>query len=132
MKMIIRAILIFMVIGTSVAWIYYNYFKSEGGHHFDATRAQLGLFKTSLSWYKLDNGAYPAGLVYLWGCPSDDKGKWQGPYMDGDEIPPDPWGRSFKYELLDRGQRCKITSAGTDGLFGTPDDKYMEYMEHND
>jgi hypothetical protein len=130
MKTIIRTILIFMAISTSVAFIYYNYFKSEGGDHHDAARAHFGLFKTALAKYKLDEGAYPLALVFLWVSPATTRAIGKGhTYMDGDEEILDAWRRPFKYELFDRGQRCKITSAGADGLFGTPDDKFAEYRD---
>jgi type II secretory pathway pseudopilin PulG len=94
-----------------------------------ATRAQLGLFKTALSKYKLDTGAYPPILFSLWQCPSDDQGYWQGPYMDGVDEIPDAWNRAFSYSLLDGGYSCQITSAGADGAFNTADD-IIEYYSN--
>jgi general secretion pathway protein G len=94
-----------------------------------STKAQFGLFKTALSKYKLDNGTYPEKLEYLWFCPPNAyTGDWQGPYMDGFEEMLDAWGRRFQYEVYDGGYKCKITSAGRDGKFGTADDLSEEYI----
>jgi hypothetical protein len=88
-----------------------------------ATRALLELMKPSLLLYKQRHGAFPEMLTFLWFRPADmDAATWQGPYMEGEEIIPDSWGRDFSYELLNNGQACKITSAGDDGAFNTDDD----------
>jgi hypothetical protein len=87
------------------------------------TKATLGLFKTALANYKWDIGSYPEKLDYIWDRPPNtDIDKWQGPYVYNNEAMTDGWGRNFRYELFDKGQKCKITSAGKDGKFGTDDD----------
>jgi hypothetical protein len=92
------------------------------------TRGQLYFFTTALARYKLYIGAYPEKLDYLWFCPPNmEPEKWQGPYMDGYEVIPDAWDRPFRYEVFDKGQKCKITSAGPDGKFGTEDDISKTY-----
>jgi general secretion pathway protein G len=92
-----------------------------------ATLAQLGLFQTALSKYKLDLGFYPPVLESLWFAPSDDQGMWQGPYMDGQQEIADAWGTYFSYQLLDGGYTCQITSAGADRAFNTNDDIFKLY-----
>jgi general secretion pathway protein G len=52
-----------------------------------------------LDLYKLDVGAYPSteqGLKALTQPPSGVK-NWSGPYLKGEGVPDDPWGRPFIY-----------------------------------
>jgi general secretion pathway protein G len=65
-------------------------------------RAQIGMFKTPLDAYQLDIGNYPTsgeGLQALLAPPGDlmNQTKWQGPYLEADAIPLDPWGNYYQY-----------------------------------
>src|SRR5690348_14410210 len=54
---------------------------------------------TVLDMYKLDVGTYPTteqGLQSLVTRPAGVTG-WNGPYLKGDKVPEDPWGRSYLY-----------------------------------
>jgi general secretion pathway protein G len=49
--------------------------------------------------YKLDVGSYPTtdqGLEALITRPPGAS-RWAGPYLKGDKLPEDPWGRPFVY-----------------------------------
>jgi general secretion pathway protein G len=52
-----------------------------------------------LDLYKLDVGSYPTtdqGLQALISAPQG-VARWSGPYVKGDKVPEDPWGRPFVY-----------------------------------
>jgi general secretion pathway protein G len=52
-----------------------------------------------LDLYKLDVGSYPTtdqGLQALI-SPPQGVARWSGPYVKGDKVPEDPWGRPFVY-----------------------------------
>jgi general secretion pathway protein G len=52
-----------------------------------------------LDLYKLDVGSYPTtdqGLQALISAPQGVT-RWSGPYVKGDKVPEDPWGRPFVY-----------------------------------
>jgi general secretion pathway protein G len=54
---------------------------------------------TVLDMYKLDVGSYPTtdqGLQALMARPAAVS-RWAGPYLKGDKLPEDPWGRPFVY-----------------------------------
>src|SRR5215472_14618144 len=54
-----------------------------------------------LDIYKLDVGTYPTteqGLQALIARPSGVT-RWSGPYLKGDAVPEDPWGRPFVYRM---------------------------------
>lgn len=64
--------------------------------HFKVNEA----FKTPLFKYRMDMGSYPTtdqGLKALLQKPSNDSGKWRGPYVDKSEDIVDPWGNELKY-----------------------------------
>lgn len=73
-------------------------------------KADIKTIESALKLYKLDNGAYPSteqGLEALITKPetSPVPNKWrEGGYIEGKEVPKDPWGNPFYY-----------TSPGTDG-----------------
>lgn len=70
----------------------------------DATRAEIGTFKTALSMYEVDMGSYPTGrngLQALMVRPNGaNSGSWKGPYLDKEPgwVPTDQWGRPYVYE----------------------------------
>ena len=90
-----------------------------------AANAQLSAFVRQIACYQLDLGLLPntkQGLGSLRIAPSDlpDESKWCGPYAEND-IPLDPWGHHYIYELLTPTQ-FKIYSTGPDGEACTADD----------
>jgi general secretion pathway protein G len=91
----------------------------------DAARLQIGMFEPQLDTFRLHVGAYPTtaqGLQALWMQPSDLKNpnNWRGPYSRM-EIPVDPWGNPYQYELIG-SEQFRIWSWGADGANGTVDD----------
>jgi general secretion pathway protein G len=72
-----------------------------------------------LDMYKLDVGTYPTteqGLQALLTRPSGVT-RWSGPYLKGDAVPEDPWGRPFAYRMpSDRaGHDYDLYSLGPNG-----------------
>ena len=86
--------------------------------------AQIGAFKSALDLFKLDNGFYPAatnGLNALVVEPGNASTNWQQ-YLE--RIPLDPWGHPYLYVAPGRHNTNSydLSSAGPDGIPGTPDD----------
>jgi len=91
----------------------------------DLARSQIGMFENQLDAYRLHVGTYPnanQGLQALRTPPADlqNPAKWRGPYSQK-EIPADPWGNPYQYELVGPEQ-VRIWSWGPDGADGTEDD----------
>jgi general secretion pathway protein G len=75
-----------------------------------------------LDLYKLDVGSYPTGdqgLQALITAPSGVK-NWNGPYLKGDQIPNDPWGKPFVYRRPSQrpGHDFDLYTYGADGQPG--------------
>jgi general secretion pathway protein G len=82
-----------------------------------AAWTQISVFKTAIAQFDMEVGRLPkdlAELVY------EGDSNWPGPFLDSEELPNDPWGQPYRYEL--RGKRIRITSGGPDGQLGTTDD----------
>ncbi len=94
--------------------------------YVDAARSQIGMFESTLEAYRLHVGRYPdtnQGLAALVAPPPDlqNPNRWRGPYLQRTEIPLDPWGNPYQYELIGPEQ-YRIWSWGPDGVPGTEDD----------
>ncbi len=97
----------------------------QKGAYEDSAKTQINMLKSSLNAFRLHVGSYPTttqGLMALFDPPADLKNptKWRGPYVEG-EIPADPWGNPYQYELLSPDV-YRIWSWGADGVNGTEDD----------
>jgi general secretion pathway protein G len=71
-------------------------------YKINQAKAQIGMFKTPLDSYQLDTGSYPSsaqGLQALLSPPPDlmNATKWQGPYLDAESVPADPWNNYYQY-----------------------------------
>ncbi len=87
----------------------------------------LRILRTALESYYINTAAYPTskeGLGALMKKP-DSQGKlWRGPYLQGEKVPLDPWGRAFVYRWPGKRKDGKfdLKSLGPDGKEGTGDD----------
>jgi general secretion pathway protein G len=100
------------------------------------TKVQIEAFRGALERYALDTRTYPTteqGLQALLTAPADTgeeggtsaAGGWEGPYLNKNEIPTDPWGNA--YQLVYPPERGSgdfpdIWSYGPDGEDNTEDD----------
>jgi general secretion pathway protein G len=85
-----------------------------------ATRIQLESLASALDLYFLDTGRYPSsseGLKALLERPAAATG-WGGPYLKGNVVPDDPWGRSYLYRSPGQRGSYDILSYGADGQEG--------------
>ncbi|MBN2579943.1 MAG: type II secretion system major pseudopilin GspG [Pirellulales bacterium] len=96
----VMLVLLILVILGSLAVVAYS--RVQYNANIRAAKSQIGLFKTPLEAYHLDLNMYPTseqGLNALLSPPSNlpMPEKWAGPYLDGTQIPFDPWGREYQY-----------------------------------
>jgi general secretion pathway protein G len=92
----------------------------------DATKTQIGLFKTALNMFEVDNGYFPKGKNGLQDLLTQPRNapNWHGPYLDTPTLPLDQWQHPYTYECPGRHNPSSydISSAGPDGQTGNEDD----------
>lgn len=92
-----------------------------------ATRLQMHNIEAALKEYEMHIGAFPGssdGLESLLDPPSNvDETQWDGPYLDGNNLPTDSWGHEFHYRYPGENSRdFDLWSSGPDGQEGSEDD----------
>ena len=104
----------------------------KSGEKANVKKAQVDIaaFKEVLKMYHLDMKKFPTteqGLAALSTEPEDsgEGSPWDGPYLETDGVPLDPWNNSYQYEYPSthgKSDYPDIWSWGPDGEDGTEDD----------
>ena len=79
-------------------------------------RIQVENLSSAIDLFYLDNGRYPTrseGLVALVERPNDTP-SWNGPYLKGNKVPSDPWGRGYVYRIPGQQGPYDVLIAVTD------------------
>ena len=95
-----------------------------GSSRTKSAKIQIESFGTSLELFKLDTGRYPTdreGLQALVEKPGNIK-NWNGPYLNKDKVPEDPWGNKFGYTYPGKRGDFDIFSLGADNQEGGEDE----------
>ena len=85
-----------------------------------AAKIQIESLSASLDLFFIDAGRYPTsseGLTALTVRPGSAIG-WNGPYLRGNAVPNDPWGRPYVYRSPGEHGPFDIISYGADGQEG--------------
>lgn len=84
-----------------------------------AAKAQIETLVSAVESLRADIGRLPSaeeGLNLLVAAPPE-MSNWFGPYIDG-EIPLDPWGRAYQFEIDKAGREYFLYTLGDDGKTG--------------
>ena len=85
-----------------------------------AAKIQIESFSSALDLYFMDTGRYPSkseGLNALLQRPAN-VAVWGGPYLKGNSVPSDPWGKPYVYQAPGQGGPYDLISYGADGQEG--------------
>ncbi len=93
--------------------------RQLGGARLSVARQSIERLGGVLDLYKLDMGGYPTseqGLQALLVRPSG-VATWNGPYVNGSQVPVDPWNRGYVYRspASRSGHEYDLCSRGPDG-----------------
>jgi general secretion pathway protein G len=91
-----------------------------GGSKTKSAKIQIESLSTAVGLFKLDTGRYPSqqeGLGVLIERPTNVRG-WNGPYLQKDFVPQDPWGYSYRYRIPGEYGDFDIFSLGADDREG--------------
>jgi len=121
---LLEILVVLAIIGTLMALVAPRLLGNVDKSKVIAAKAQAKSLRLALDSFRLDMGRYPndsEGLSVLVTAPSDGDVNWFGPYLEGDEVPADPWGNPFVYqapEVSDRTRSPKVLSLGGDNKIG--------------
>lgn len=124
---LIEIMLVVIIIGVLAAMVVPSFVGRAEGSRITAAKADInGGLATALSLYEQDTGSYPTtaqGLNALLAAPAGVS-NWKGPYFQKNEIPLDPWGRSYVYACPGTNNTASydLISYGKDGKDGGGDD----------
>jgi general secretion pathway protein G len=93
---LVISITIMAILGLVVVPKLVTYVKKAS---FNSAKTMLNNFKVAVDAYNSDTRAYPVTLNDLVTKPVDAKAavKWDGPYLQKDDVPEDPWGNEYVY-----------------------------------
>lgn len=120
---VLLVLAILVILGSLVT---VSFVRMQRTAYINAAKSQVEMLSGAVDLYVLAIGSPPTqqqGLVALLQAPGElsDPAKWQGPYIDHQELPKDPWNHEYQYEAIGNDQ-YRIFSCGPDGAPGTEDD----------
>jgi general secretion pathway protein G len=97
--------------------------RNEGKTAATPIQIDVGaIFRAPLAGFRRDLGRFPTteeGLMVLLYPPRGAANAWKGPYVEGTEVPVDPWGHRYLYRfpaIKDGPDEYDVWSLGPDGL----------------
>ncbi|MFA5240860.1 MAG: type II secretion system major pseudopilin GspG [Sulfuricella sp.] len=114
---LLELLVVMVIIGLLAGYVGPKYFAQIGKSEIKTARAQIDALGKALDQYRLDTGHYPPtaqGLVALVTQPSGET-KWDGPYLQKNAVPPDPWGNPYAYKFPGEHGDYDLLSYGHDG-----------------
>jgi general secretion pathway protein G len=116
---LIELLVVLAILGLLIGLVGPRFLGQLGGAKSKTTAIQIADLEKGLELFKLDVGRFPTseeGLEALVRRPANARG-WNGPYLKGNAVPEDPWGRVYKYAYAGTGEP-EIVSLGADGAPG--------------
>ena len=120
---LMEILLVLAILVVLASMVGVSYSRIQKSMQISSARTQLGLLEEAVKAYQISVGSLPPNLEALLQAPPElpNPTKWQGPYLDKQDLPMDPWNNSYQYEPLGTDQ-FRIWSNGPDGQSGTEDD----------
>ncbi len=119
---LIETLIVLVIIGMVSAMIVPNVISRPDDARVTVAQADIQSISAALKMYRLDNGAYPSrsqGLRALVSKPSGAPAprNWH-PEGYLPDLPVDPWGRDYVYEIPGETGAYDLYSLGADGELG--------------
>jgi general secretion pathway protein G len=95
-----------------------------GSSRSKTAQVQIESLSTSLELFHVDVGRYPTtseGLDILVSSSGKTPG-WNGPYLSKGTVPPDPWGKPYRYDSPGKKGPFDLYTYGRDGKEGGVDE----------
>jgi general secretion pathway protein G len=93
-------------------------------------KASMAGFKTAISEYQREVRQLPVKLDDLIRKPKGEVKGWEGPYLEKETMPEDPWGAKFVYKLTPQGGKhpYELYSYGPNGK-GAPKEEWISVWD---
>lgn len=121
---LLEVLLVLAILVILTSTVGYYFVGAQKRANTRAAAVQINAIEGLLNDYHIDIGSFPTteqGLGSLRAAPAGlANNKWNGPYGAKD-IPPDPWGNPYQYELTG-ADTFRIWSFGPDGQDGSGDE----------
>ena len=118
---LIELLVVLVILGLLAGLVGPQVLKYLSSANTETARQQIANFSNALDMYRLEVGRYPTtneGLQALVDPPSGAS-RWNGPYLNKDVIPRDPWGNDYHYRSPGgSGRPYEIYSLGADNAEG--------------
>jgi len=88
-----------------------------GGARSDAAEVEIETLSSSIEFYRLEVGKYPANLQSLVERPAGVE-VWNGPYIRKKTVPKDPWGNEYVYRFPGEHGPYDLYTLGEDKALG--------------
>src|SRR6202034_4083111 len=114
---LVEILVVITIIGLIMALVGPRVLNYLGEAKLKAAKIQIESFSSTLDLYYLDTGRYPStseGLTALVQRPAGVDG-WNGPYLKGEFVPNDPWGRPYVYRMPGEHGTYDLLSYGPGG-----------------
>lgn len=116
---LLELLVVIAILGLLIGLVAPAALRQLGGARLSVARQTIERMASVLDIYQLDNGNYPStdqGLAALNTRPTGATG-WNGPYLRGEGVPMDPWGRAWIYRNPSTrgGHAYDLCSSGADG-----------------
>lgn len=116
---LLELVIVMMILGLLAGLVGPKVWKSFAKGQKQTAKAQIARLGQSLDQFRLDNYRYPTtseGLNALVTNPGIDT--WDGPYLEKNVIPLDPWNRPYNYKAPGEKGDYDLYSYGKDGTPG--------------
>lgn len=128
MRMKIKLIAVFVFVA-GIAGLWFTEVTSFcGGVSQEATAHLIsgGPMRTYLYRFRADVGRFPTtqeGLTALICAPKGTESLWRGPYIEGKNVPRDPWNNEYQYRFPAAMSKdaYDVWSLGRDGIVSADD-----------
>lgn len=123
---ILEVLVVITIIGLLIGLVAPAALRQLGSARDSVAKQSIERLSTVLDLYNLDIGSYPTteqGLQALVTQPSGVT-NWNGPYLKGEGVPNDPWGRPYTYRSPSEraGHSFDLCSNGPGGT-GSDDER---------
>ena len=122
---LIELMVVIVIIGLLAAIVAPRFMRGAEEGRIVAGKVQIRNFESSLKMFKLKHAFYPStdqGLEALISAPGSGRSIENYPaggYLEGSNVPDDPWGNEYIYESPgSHGYDYEIVSLGADGMVG--------------